>query len=250
MTTTNFARLQDRARVAAPGALDGVIRMEMYDALKEFFARTDAWLFELPVFISPTTNDYQIDTCQNAIVQRLMSMERPLSPPPPNGPWPPAYLPMQPPQYLPVTQSQSQPTEAQNPIFRTRREGWLLNAGSKCPILRINLNPNVTETWIATLSLNIADPMDKDGFAEPPDWVMEKWGMYIASGLICRLMLQPGKPYSSMPGSQYHGRKFNEGVGLARTEVRRMFTYGSQRWLFPSGWNAPRPRLPHGSTLL
>ena len=71
MTTTNFARLQDRARIAAPGALDGVIRMETYDALKEFFGRTDAWLFELPVYISPTTNDYQVETCQQAIVQRL-----------------------------------------------------------------------------------------------------------------------------------------------------------------------------------
>jgi hypothetical protein len=250
MTTTNFARLQDRARIAAPGALDGVIRMETYDALKEFFARTDAWLFELPVYISLETNDYQIETCQQAIVQRLMSLERPLSPPSTSGNFPPGYLPMCPPQYLPVTQTSSQPSEAQNPLFRTRRAGMLLNAGSKCPFLRIDLNPNTEETWIATLSMNICDPMDADGFAEPPDWVMEKWSGYIASGVICRLMLQPGKPYSSLPGAQYHGRKFNEGVGLARTEVRRMFTYGSQRWMFPGGWKTPRPRLPHGSTLL
>lgn len=250
MTTTNIARLQDRARISAPGALDGVIRMETYDAMREFFARTDAWLMELPVYITSETNDYQIDTCQNAIVQRLMSLERPRAPPPPNSPWPPNYLPMCPPQYLPVWQSSSTPTESQNPMFRTRRTGWLLNAGSKCPFMRIQDNPNVQETWIVTLSLNICDPMDADGFGEPPDWVMEKWGNYISSGVVCRLMLQPGKPYSSLPGSQYHGRKFNEGVGIARTEVRRMFTYGSQRWMFPSGWNTPRPRLPYGSTML
>lgn len=251
MTTTNIARLQDRARISAPGALDGVIRLEAYDTMKEFFARTDAWLLELPVYITPESNDYQIDTCQNAVVQRLMALDRPRSPPPPGAPWPPTYLPMQPPQYLPVAQSQNNPdVEAQNPLFRTARVGVLLNAGAKCPILRIDLNPGVTETWIATLSLNITDPMGADGFADPPDWVMEKWGAYIASGVVCRLMLQPGKPYSSLPGSQYHGRKFNEGVGLARTEVRRMFTYGSQRWGFPGGWNAPRPRLPNGNALL
>jgi hypothetical protein len=250
MTTTNIARLQDRVRIAAPGSLDGVIRLEAYDALKEFFARTDAWLFELPVYVTPETNDYQIDTCQNAIVQRLMSLERPRSPPPPEGPWPPAYLPMCPPQYFPVSESSNQPVESQNPLFRTRRNGILLNAGAKCPFLRIDLNPNVAEIWVATLSLNICDPMAADGFAEPPDWVMEKWGGYIASGVITRLMLQPGKPYSSLPGAGYHGRKFNEGVGLARTEVRRMFNYGAQRWNYPSGWNSPRPRLPYGSTLL
>lgn len=248
MTTTNFARLQDRARIAAPGALDGVIRMETYDALKEFFGRTDAWLFELPVYISPTTNDYQVETCQQAIVQRLMALERPLAPP--SGTQTPSYLSMCPPQYMPVVQNDVQPVESQNPLYRTRRVGVLLNAGSRCPYLRIDLNPNVNEMWVATLSLNICDPMDADGFAEPPDWVMEKWSGYIASGVISRLMLQPGKPYSSLPGAQYHGRKFNDGVGLARTEVRRMFTYGSQRWRFPSGWNTPRPRLPYGSTLL
>ena len=54
-------------------------------------------------------------------------------------------------------------------------------------------------------------------------------------------MLQPGKPYSSLPGAQYHGRKFNEAVGLARKEVRHMFLFGAQRWDFPHGWNNPAP---------
>jgi hypothetical protein len=250
MTTTNIARLQDRVRIAAPGATDGIIRLETYDVMKEFFARTDAWLFELPVYITQESNDYQVDTCQNAIVQRLMALERPRSPPPPNGPWPPAYLPMKPPQFLQVSQGSGEGSESQNPLYRTKRVGVLLNAGVKCPILRIDLNPNISETWIATLSLNICDPMSPDGFADPPDWIMEKWNSYITNGVICRLMLQPGKPYSSVVGAQYHGRKFNEGVGLARTEVVRMFTYGSQRWGFPQGWNTPRPKLPYSSTLL
>jgi hypothetical protein len=245
MTTTNFARLQDIVRMNAPGALDGIIRMACYYAMKEFFDSTDAWLLEVPIYIDPTTNDYQISTCQNVIVNRLMALERPRSPPPPTGPWPPDYLPMQPPQYLRVAQSEDQPyTEAQNPLFRTRRAGALLNAGSKCPFLRIAENPSTNEVWIATLSLNVCDPTDPDGFTTPPDWVMEKWLEYIASGVCRRLMVQPGKPYSSTQGAQYHGRMFNQGIGIARTEVRRMFSYGSQRWAFPGGWNAPRPRLP------
>lgn len=249
MTSTNMARLQDKARIAAPGALDGMIRMECYNMLKEFFQRTDAWLFELPVYIDPSTNDYQVETGQNVIVQRLMALERPRSPPPPQGPWPPVYAPMCPPQYLSVS-GQDTFTEAQNPAFRTRRSGVLLNGGARCPILRISDNPQVNELWIATLSLNICDPLDTDGFADPPDWVMENWLNYIASGVVCQLMLQPGKPYSSIPGSQYHGRKFNEGVGLARSAVRKMFTYGGERWAFPGGWNNPRPRLPYSSTMM
>jgi hypothetical protein len=78
--------------------------------------------------------------------------------------------------------------------------------------------------------------------------VIEKYLNYLANGVNMRLMLQPGKPYSSLPGSQYHGRMFNQGVGLCRTEVRRMFTYGSQRWNFPGGWNSSAGLFAYGAS--
>ena len=112
----------------------------------------------------------------------------------------------------------------------------------KTPILRIIDNPSANETWVATVALTPCDPTDQDGFVEPPDWVMEKYLRGIASGVISALMLQPGKPYSSLPGAQYHGRKFNEAVGLARKEVRHMFTWGAQRWDFPHGGGIRRVR--------
>ena len=236
MTTTNLARLNDMVRVNAPGALDGIIRMEIFNVLKEFFMRTNAWLLELPVYIVPTTNDYQLETGQCVVVNRLMALARPRSPLPPGGPWPPVYAPTCPPQYLSVSTSSTAPVESQNPSYRTGRAGALLNPGTKCPILRIADNPGYNEMWVVTLALNTCDPTDADGFVEPPDWIMEKYLRYLASGVTCQLMLQPAKPYSSLPGAQYHGRKFNEGVGLARTEVRHMFNYGGQAWVFPGGW--------------
>jgi hypothetical protein len=245
MITTNMVRLNDMVRLAAPGSLDGMIRMEMFNALREFFQRTDSWLFEMPVYLDPSTDDYRLETGCNATVNRLMALERPRSPPT-STTWTPTYVSECPPQYLTVTADNLIEVEVQNPLFRVRRSGVLLNAGVKCPILRIAMNPQVPEVWIATLSLNVCDPVDSEGFVEPPDWIMNKWFDYMASGVICRLMLQPGKPYSSIQGSQYHGRKFNEGVGIARTEIRRMLTYGSQRWNFPPGWNSARPRLPSG----
>jgi hypothetical protein len=238
MTTTNIARLQDMVRINCPGALDGVIRMEMFNVLKEFFQRTNAWMLEVPVYVIPTSNDYQIDTGQNVVVNRLMAIQRMSSPLPPGGPWSPSYAPMCPPQYLAVSTDGTASVESQNPMFRTWRAGALLNAGTKCPILRITQNPGVAETWISTLALTPCDPTDSDGFVSPPDWVMEKYLSYIRSGIVCQLMLQPGKPYSSVPGSQYHGRKFNEGVGLARTDVRHMFGYDAQHWQFPNGWSS------------
>jgi hypothetical protein len=162
--------------------------------------------------------------------------------------YPLTYAPMCPPQYL-ASYEGGTAYEGQNPLFRTRRDGYLLNAGSKHPILRIGENSGANEIWIATLALTPTDPTDSDGFASLPDWVLEKYLDYIASGVLKRLYLQPAKSYSSLPGAQYHGRKFNEGVGLCRREVRDMFGYGAQRWLFPQGWNAPRPRLPSGGSV-
>jgi hypothetical protein len=249
MTTTNMARLEDIVRMDAAGVLDGVIRAKLFDVMKEFFQATSSWLLEIYVYIIPTTNDYQLETGQNVVVDRLMALERPRSPPPATGS-PSAYLPMCPPQFLPVTQSMDQPyVESQNPLFRTPRQGALLTSGVKCPILRIWDNPSMNETWIATLGLNICDPVDSDGFVEPPDWIMEKYMRYIASGVLSQLMTQPGKPYSSLPGAQYHGRRFLRGISQCREDVRHMFIYGGQRWGFPGGWNAPRPRLPSSYVL-
>jgi hypothetical protein len=241
MPSTNMARIQDLVRMDCPGAMDGIIRLSIFNMMKEFFQRSDAWLLEIPVFIVPETNDYQLTTGQNVVINRLMMLERPRSPPPPEGQWPPAYLPTCPPQFLPVAAGAGGSTpdvEAQNPLFRVARAGALLNAGSKCPILRIVENPNAQEVWIATVALTPCDPTDGEGFVEPPDYLMEKYLAYIACGAVAKLMTQPAKPYSSVPGSQYNGRKFNEGVGLARKEVRHMFNYSGQRWQFPQGWNA------------
>jgi hypothetical protein len=224
-------------RMTCGGALDGVIRLELMNTLREFFQRTDSWLFEVPIYIVPYTNDYQVQTCQpSTVVSRLMGLDRPRSPLP-TAYFDADYLPMCPPQYL-STVGQGGSEEAQDPLFRVQRAGVLLNASSKCPILRIRDNPTANETWIATLALVPTDPTDSEGLPTFPEWIAERYLNYLANGVNMRLMLQPGKPYSSLPGAQYHGRMFNQGVGLCRTEVRRMFGYATQRWAFPQGWNS------------
>jgi hypothetical protein len=175
------------------------------------------------------TNDYILNTCQNAIVMRLMALEKP------------QYAPFQPVQYILNDPPQfiQHPSvipdrETQNPYPRIPRDGGLLNAGTKCPILRILWNPGANETWVATLSMSVADPTDARGLPDTiPDWIIEKYFEYIAHGVIAKLMLQPNKSYSSPQIAQYNMRKFHEGVGIARTESRHMFTYSGQRWVYP-----------------
>ena len=242
MATNTQNRIIDGARITCPGALDGMLNAALFDAMKEFFARSNSWLFQVVVPIVPTANDYVIETGQPVVVNRLIQVERPSVPPP----LPPQYLPMDPCQYLALWNSNGEygTNESINPDFSVPRNAVLLNAGTRCPIMRIRWNPMANEWWIATVALGLSDPTDSEGLPKAPDWLLDKYYDYICSGVKSRLMLQPGKGYSSQPGAAFHGRKFNEGVGLARTEIRNMFTYGGQRWAFPSGWNYRRPRVP------
>ena len=222
--------------------MDGVINMAVFDVMKEFFARSNIWLFESIVAIIPSSNDYQIETGQPVVVNRLMKVCRPTVPPP----IPPQYLPMDPPQYLMLWSADGQygTNESVNPDYSVPRNAVLLNAGVKCPIMRIRWNPMATEWWIVTVALGLSDPTDSQGLPKAPDWILDKYYDYICAGVRSRLMLQPGKGYSSPQGAAFNGRKFNEGVGLARTEVRDMFTYGAQRWTYPQGWNYRKPHVP------
>jgi hypothetical protein len=231
MTTTPITRIIDRVRYNCPGATEGIMRAEFYNALSEFFGRTNIWLFEMLVPIVAATNDYILDTGQNVVVNRLMGLGR-VDPLPSSNI---QYAPMDPPQFLMDSNPPSGPT-TNNLIFRIAREGMLLNAGTPNPVLRIMFNSG-PQIWIATVALNIVDPLDADGLPVVPQWIMEKYKDAIGDGVISRMMTQAGKPYSNEQGAAFRGRKFNQGVGLARQEVRSMLTYGAQRWSYPGGWS-------------
>lgn len=234
--STSLVRLLDMVRIDCPGVTDGILRQTLFNTLREFFRRTNIWLFEMPVYITGDTNDYVLDTCQNATVIRLMSLDKPQFFPFDNSI---EYVPGCPPQFIkyPLTVPGQQ---TQNPFPRTPRDGALLTAGTKCPILRILWNPGTNDVWIAMLALSVADPVDSRGLpTEMPDWIIEKYFDYVANGVSGKLMLSPNKSYSSPKLAEYNMRKFHEGVGLARTEVRSMFTYGGQRWMFPQNFGTP-----------
>lgn len=235
MTSTPIARIIDRARINCSSATDGIIRLEFYNALNEFLQRSNIWLFELPMQIVRETNDYVVNTGQNVAINRLMNLGQV------NSTIVLEYAPTDPPQYLIDANPQSG-AEINNPLFRTPRAGVLLNAGTTNPVVRIRTNPG-NEIWVATFALSIIDPLDADGLPVVPAWIIQKYQDAIGDGVISRLMAQTGKPHSNSQGAAFHGRKFNQGVGLAREEIRTMLTFGGQAWRFPGGWNSYNPRL-------
>ena len=62
---------------------------------------------------------------------------------------------------------------------------------------------------------------------------MEKYHDYLLSGLLSRVLVHPGKPYSNEKLAMFHGRKFNVGVMTATKEAQEGFINNGQNWQFP-----------------
>jgi hypothetical protein len=96
-----------------------------------------------------------------------------------------------------------------------------------------------TQHWSATLGLFAVDPIDGDGNPVFPSWILDKHFDTLLSGVLFRLMKQPLKPYSNVAMAKFHYQKYVSGRALARAEVERANTFGTQNWNFPRDFVGP-----------
>jgi hypothetical protein len=214
MTTSSVARIIDQARLSAPGTLDGVLRMELFNTLKDFFRRTDIWRETIDVYAQPGVAEYQLPLLTTALVTRLLWLEGPRVPP---------------------------STSIPDPKGISKR-GWLKKTAVRGTILQIEMAPAQNETWHAHVGLTVVDPTDAEGLPRVPDWIIESYHDYLASGLLSRVLMHLSKPYSNKEMAAYHGRRFNEGLGLAKKEAAQGFVAGGQAWAFPQTFRARTQR--------
>jgi hypothetical protein len=137
--STSLVRLLDTVRIDCPGVTDGILRKTLFNTLREFFRRTNIWLFEIPVYITGDTNDYLLDTCQNATVIRLISLDKPQFFPSEAI----DYVPGCPPQFI---QYPTVPSFKHKPIL-AHQEGGLLPVKMSYP--PYFWNPGTSDIWIA-----------------------------------------------------------------------------------------------------
>lgn len=68
---------------------------------------------------------------------------------------------------------------------------------------------------------------------ELPYDVLTKYWEAIVSGVLHRLYMQPGKPYSDLNASQIHGRLYRSGVASARGDAQSWHLRDQASWQFP-----------------
>jgi hypothetical protein len=100
--------------------------------------------------------------------------------------------------------------------------------------------PEKVEVLTATFSLNVTDPVDRDGYVQFPQWIAGRYMDTLLAGVVGRMMAQPAKPYTNLPLASAQLRAYEAGKNAARVEVRKQNTRGTQTWRFPQQFATSR----------
>jgi hypothetical protein len=93
--------------------------------------------------------------------------------------------------------------------------------------------PNTAMTLTAAVIKNVLLPCEPNGFVEVPDVFIQKYFTGLLSGVLGKMMLQPGKSYKNDQGSVYHLKKFEGVKTAARVATIRRNTQGTNSWSYP-----------------
>lgn len=203
-------RLLDNLRISLPGAVDSDIARNLFSIYDDFFQWTNFWTQDLKFTTQPNVRDYTVAPTAG-VINRLMDVHPPRSEIN-DGTDPPSTI--------------------------GARNGYSFPAGMQAPgCISLMLIPNVAQDLIAVVALTVADPLTKDGFPLLPNWMLIKFRDTFEHGVMGRMMLTTGKPWSSADGGKYHTGMYRSGRNMARAEKAHENTYRGQRWAYPQSFN-------------
>lgn len=199
MASLAMNRLIDQARIHAPGALDDTIKLELFSALQEFAQDSSVWKEEIAFSVTPTTDTFYENP--SAYTYAISSSDGDIV------------------QLMGVRDSKGVPRAARMPTI-----GEVI----------LSYSPSDADTYTATVSLTVKDPVDGEGYPTFPDWLISKYQLELLDGVVGRLMTQPAKPYTNLQVGTKRLASFKSGKMQARVEALRQNIYGAQNWRFPS----------------
>lgn len=203
MARADVNRLMDNLRIKLPGALDGVLQLELFNVLDEFLKTTCAWQEEIPFTTKAGETEYFVTAVGPSQIVRLMWVRN-------DGDERDLYV------------------ETAMPVPGT---------------LRLRHAPDEAVPMTACVACTVSDPATREGYPYLPDWILAKWMDDVMDGVLARMMGQIAKPYSSERMAVYHARRFGNAMQRARAEVLHDNVYGGQRWTFPRGFASGRQRI-------
>jgi len=204
MASADLNRLMDNLRIKLPGALDGVLQLELFNTLDEFLKTSCAWQETIQFTTRDGVREYYLTPVGPAQIVRLMWVRY-----------------------------------ADEEVRELYVEASMAIPGT----LVLRHDPEPAKEMEARVTMTISDPVRRDGFPVVPDWIMAKYMDDIMDGVLGRMMGQIAKPYSSERMAVLHTRRFGGAMQRARAEVLHENVYGGQRWNFPQGFASGRQRI-------
>lgn len=210
MRKVDLEAFMNQMRIELTGASDAGIKFAMYDALHEFFNDSSAWQETVTLPITNNTTEYEISPAEDGQIIRLNGVVDINNIPQPA-----------------VLTEIGLPNGAARIMFE-----WPPN----------NLSNGQSQSFYVRVIKNVVRPNTRDNFPVAPEWVLQVYERTILHGAQGKMMNQPGTSYSNEAKAKYHLAKFRDGIAVARTNVLRRNTVGSQAWSFPQGFQSRTQR--------
>jgi hypothetical protein len=205
MSNPDINRLMDNARVKLPGAIDDALRLELFSVLKEFFQESNIWEEDIPFEVAVTTLSRVTDP--EAFTYEIVPTEGMIT------------------RLVNVKDSGGYPVHA-----------TMTTPGQ----IVLTTSPNNAQTYTATVTKTVSDPVTRQGYPVFPNWVLQRYFNEILDGLLGAMMGQIAKPYSSPQMAKYHLGRFGRGISRAGNEASHGNIIGAQAWRFPQSFTRRR----------
>jgi hypothetical protein len=239
-TCAPIERLMQTLRVHVPGATDDLLKLEVFNAIDEFFRRTSAWRYESEIQLSTETQEYDLSLPVDSELVRMLGVTLNGVPVPPAG----AQGTIQSAFGVITPELTFADGDAQYDPDATDLAGGMFTYAIYNPsYISVTSLPDEEQTkqpLKAVMALTIAK-----GCLEAeceswqlPDWTYAMFFQEWLDGTLGRLYQMPAKPWSEPTKAVYHHKRFRNGMAFRKQEAPKGFVYGSPGWHFPrmSGW--------------
>jgi hypothetical protein len=202
MSQFAIQRLMANLRVKLPGALDGPVKLEVFNAVSEFCVKSCVWQDRQPFSTRVGKSEYEMSAPQHdAYYTQLLGLYK------------------------------------DDGDGDDNTNGPAVKAVMKDPTtLRLLTTPTTVERLVAYFAM-APQPTDELGdHAGIPDSFWSKYHDAFYEGALSRMLAQPAKPYSNERLGIYHGRRFIAMTSVAKNEHFNGNVRGGQNWQFPKNF--------------
>lgn len=202
----NLDRWVDTIMGRLNGAVAEMVRVEVTNAVREFFIESTVWQVEVLLDVEENTPTYNLTNIpaksRVVFILHVLFKERLLTP---------------------VAEFPFGWNDGGDPHYY-----WSPEPG----VLRLAPIPTVSEKEVIRTRLALQPTS-----CEVPDWIESHFFRVIVDGALGRLYNHAKRPYTSPLLGDKHSNSFRAGIARAKSMANRRFTRAEHSFRFPRGWS-------------